>query len=125
MTKLFQLEMEHYQKIGGETLAPRQRLLVVPYALRSAEADHATGADSATSVDFATRADFATTADTAGNLPVGTLEAIYSNFPFDGAEPPNDDPSEGVADPDGDGVPNFLDPDNDNDGLSDEIEVAP
>lgn len=85
--------------VEGETLAPRQRLLAVPYALRSAEAD------------------------TAGNLPPGTLEAIYATFPFDGANPPNDDPSEGGGDTDNDGILNFIDPDNDNDGLSDGTEL--
>jgi len=61
--------------VDGVTLAPRQPLRAVPYALRSAESDHATSAD---------------TTDTVATLPSGTLEAIYAYFPFDGAAPPNE-----------------------------------
>jgi hypothetical protein len=85
--------------VEGETLTPRQRLLAVPFALVAEEAS------------------------AVGGVPSAAVEQIYQNFAFDGADPPNDDPTEGLADVDGDGVANFLDSDNDNDGRSDSSEL--
>lgn len=90
-------------EVDGETLTPRQRLVAVPYALR---------------------ADTAENAENVGTAPRAFVTQIYENFAFDGADPPNDDPSEGTADTDGDGLVNFLDPDNDDDGIPDGDEVA-
>ncbi len=86
--------------VEGETLAPRQRLLAVPYAVRSGSAD------------------------AVGGLSSGFATEIFEHFNFDGGGPPNDHPSEGLADVDADGIANFVDPDNDGDGLSDIDEVA-
>jgi hypothetical protein len=83
--------------VEGEVLSPRQLLHAVPYAIESGSVG---GVDST----FVTQ--------------------IYQNFPFDGGDPPNDDPSEGLADVDGDGLANFIDPDNDGDGLPDGDELA-
>ena len=98
--------------INGETLSPRQQFLSVPYAL---------------SADTAVSASTATTAANATNLDgqSGQFYAeLLTHFSFDGADPPNLDPSEGLADTDGDGLLNFVDSDNDNDGLSDGVEVG-
>lgn len=86
--------------VGGETLAPRQQLLAVPYAI---EAESAASVDGLSSV-FVTQA--------------------FEHFAFDGQDPPNQDASEGTGDTDGDGLPNFLDPDNDDDGIEDADELA-
>ena len=86
--------------VDGETLSPRQQFLSVPYALRAASADDVGGA------------------------PAVFVNELFENFAFDGADPPNDDPSEGFADPDGNGLVNFLDPDNDGDGLDDAAELT-
>ncbi len=83
--------------VDGETLAPRQQLLSVPYALR---------------------------ADQVGTVSAAFVEAVFEGFEFDGNEPPNLHPDEGLADVDGDGRPNFLDDDNDGDGILDGVEVA-
>ena len=88
--------------VAGETLVPRQQLLSVPYALRSAVAE--------------------TTLDV-GGIPPAVVSEIWEHVNFDGG-PPNDDPSEGLGDTDGDSIANFVDPDNDNDGLTDSDEVA-
>ncbi len=89
--------------VEAEVLTPRQALLVVPYALRSAVAEDA---ERLVGVDGA------------------FLAEMVKNISFDGADPPNQDPREGVSDVDGDGLANFMDPDNDGDGLSDEDELA-
>ena len=93
-------------EVEGDTLAPRQRLLAVPYALRARTAETA---DSAASVDM---------------LPSGFVTELIEHVNLDGGGPENLDPREGLADVDGDGVANFVDPDNDGDGLSDITEVA-
>ena len=84
-------------RVSGETLVPRQQLLSVPYSLVS---------------------------ENVGSVPSLILEQMIEDFPFDGQEPGNLDPSEGTGDTDGDGLANFLDPDNDNDGISDGAELA-
>ncbi len=86
-------------EVEGETLAPRQQLLSVPYA-RVAE-----------------------TAERVGGVPTLFLEQMIAGFAFDGGLPANDDPLEGTEDLDGDGQPNFLDADNDGDGFLDSQEV--
>jgi hypothetical protein len=86
--------------VDGETLTPRQRLLAVPYALRANEAE------------------------SLGGLSSEIFTQIYDHVALDGGLPPNDDPLEGLQDTDGDGAANFVDSDNDNDGLSDSVEVA-
>ena len=86
--------------VDAETLTPRQRLVAVPYALE---------AESANNV---------------GGVGATFVSEVFEHFAFDGAEPPNDDPSEGLGDADGDGIANFVDPDNDNDGISDASEVS-
>ncbi len=83
--------------VSGETLVPRQQLLAVPYSLVS---------------------------ENVGSVSSLILEQIIQDFPFDGQEPGNLDPSEGTGDTDGDGLANFLDPDNDNDGISDAAELV-
>lgn len=85
-------------QVDGDTLAPRQRLLAVPYALR------------------------AETAENVDTLPGGFLTELIERVNLDGGGPPNLDPSEGLGDPDGDGIANFVDEDNDNDGLADAVE---
>jgi hypothetical protein len=95
-TPALYLEVE----VEGDTLAPRQRLLAVPYALRAESADNV------------------------ASLPAAYVTQLIEHVNLDGGGPPNLDPSEGLADPDGDGIANFVDPDNDNDGLSDIAEVA-
>ena len=72
----------------SETLSPRQRLVAVPYAVR------ATTAESAETVD---------------GVPLLFITQAFADFAFDGAAPPNQDPSEGTGDTDGDLLPNFLD----------------
>lgn len=87
-------------EVEGETLAPRQRLVAVPYALQ---------------------------AETAGNLSGFSGDyfvQMMQGYAFDGGDPPNDDPSEGLGDADGDGIANFLEPDNDDDGIPDVAELA-
>ena len=86
--------------VEGETLTPRQRLLAVPYAIRAENADNVNG------------------------LSGVFVTELFEHFDFDGGAPANDDPSEGLGDTDGDGIANFVDPDNDDDGLSDGVEVA-
>lgn len=93
-------------QVEGETLTPRQRLVAVPYAVH---ADTAAVAE---------------TADSVGGIDAGYVMQIVQHVDFDGAAPPNDDPSEGLADPDGDGRANFIDADNDGDGLSDTAELG-
>lgn len=90
-------------QVDGETLSPRRALLAVPYAVR---------------------ADTAENAENVGGITSVFLTQIVEHYSFDGSDPPNLDPREGVADPDGDGLANFIDPDNDNDGLSDAVELA-
>jgi hypothetical protein len=89
--------------VDGETLTPRRQLLAVPYAVRAQTAENA---------------------ENVGGVSGGFYTEIVQNFPFDGGNPPNDDPSEGTGDVDGDGLQNFVDPDNDADGLSDTAELA-
>lgn len=86
--------------VEGEILSPRQRLLAVPYALTTAEAENVAG------------------------TPGTFVQQIFLNADWDGQAIPNDDPLEGVADTDGDGLANFIDPDNDNDGIPDDLELA-
>jgi hypothetical protein len=89
----------------------RVQLVLVPYALR---ADHALTADVATqSLDT----------QAVGGLDGVALQALFQVYNDDGG-PPSNDPREGTADPDGDGQVNFVDPDNDDDALSDSLEVA-
>jgi len=87
----------------------RTRLLVVPFALRSATAESAESADTVAQV---------------GGLPPDVLAQIYLNTNLDGGGPPNADPAEGQGDADGDGIANFVDPDNDGDGQADVAEVS-
>ncbi len=84
----------------GETLAPRQPLLAVPYAIRARDADDV------------------------GGLEAAYFSQVLQNFDWDGSGPPATDPREGTDDPDGDQLANFMDPDNDGDGLSDSAELA-
>ncbi|HXV37227.1 MAG TPA: IPT/TIG domain-containing protein [Myxococcota bacterium] len=86
--------------VEGETLAPRQRLLAVPYAIAAEQAN------------------------SVGALSALAATQMYQHFAFDGGNPPNDDPREGTADTDLDGVANYLDSDNDADGISDTAELA-
>lgn len=89
----------------------RVQLLLVPYALR---ADHATTSDVATqSLDT----------QAVNGLDGIALQALFEVYNDDGG-PPSNDPREGTVDVDGDGLVNFVDPDNDNDGLSDTLEIA-
>lgn len=87
-------------QIDSETLAPRQRLLAVPYAL---EAEHAANV---------------------GGFSSQYFTQMLQHVDFDGNAPGNLDPREGLGDADNDGQANFLDADNDNDGLLDGIEIA-
>lgn len=89
--------------VDGETLTPRRQLLAVPYALRAAEADAAA---------------------TVGGFSQGYFNQMIQYFAFDGPGPSNLDPREGLADADGDGRANFIDSDNDDDGLTDAVEVS-
>lgn len=89
--------------VAGETLSPRERLVAVPYALSAASAE---------------------SAGNVGGFDQAYVTQMFEHFAFDGADPPNDDPSEGLADPDGDGLANFVDTDNDGDGFSDSQELA-
>ena len=89
--------------VDTETLAPRQRLLAVPYAVR---------------------ADVAESAENVGGVSNVFITELFQHLDADGGAPANDDPSEGLGDTDGDGIANFIDPDNDNDGISDAAEVA-
>jgi len=82
--------------VDAETLAPRQQLLSVPYALVSGQV---------------------------GSMPATFASEIMATFPFDGMDPPNFHPDEGVIDTDGDGVANFIDTDNDDDGVTDAQEL--
>lgn len=91
--------------VDGETLAPRQQLLAVPYAVRAAVAETA---ESVPSID---------------GVPDEFVSQLFLHTNFDGG-PPNDDPREGFADTDNDGTLNFIDSDNDDDGLTDTVEVA-
>jgi len=89
--------------VDGEVMTPRQRLLVVPYALRAEVAETAESIQGQ-SGDFFTQ--------------------MLQHYEFDGNSIGNLDPREGLGDADGDGVANFLDADNDGDGLSDQVEVG-
>ncbi len=89
--------------VDGEILSPRQPLLVVPYALRSAVSEN-TEQVNGFSGDY--------------------LMEMLEHFSFDGEAPDNLDPQEQLGDPDGDGIANFLDADNDDDGLADGFEIA-
>jgi hypothetical protein len=86
--------------VGASGALPRTQFLSVPYAFQARRAESA---------------DVAAEAGEFGGLPSEAFAEIYTHFPFDGLEPPNEDPSEGLGDVDGDGIPNFLDKDNDND----------
>ncbi|MDH5711609.1 MAG: hypothetical protein OEZ15_08105 [Gammaproteobacteria bacterium] len=86
--------------VGGEILSPRQRLLAVPYALNAEEANNVAGISGA------------------------FIQQLFQHADFDGQSLPNNDPLEGVIDTDGDGLANFIDPDNDNDGFTDDQELA-
>lgn len=90
-------------EVEGETLAPRQRLVAVPYALQAQRALEAESLVGSTGP---------------------FVSHIVESFAFDGGDPPNQDPSEGTDDTDSDGLANFLDADNDDDGLSDEVELG-
>jgi len=103
--------------VGGDGPLSRTQILSSAYALRAA---------SAAVADTATTATNATTAANATN--VGGISAAYvtdllAQYNPDGG-PPALDPREGLADVDGDGIPNFLDSDNDNDGITDDQEIA-
>ena len=89
--------------VDGETLTPRRQLLAVPYAVRAQTADDA---------------------ENVGGVGAAFYGEIVQHFPFDGGDPPNDDPTEGTVDVDGDGLANFIDPDNDADGPSDVAELG-
>lgn len=88
--------------VEGETLTPRQQLLMVPYAMRAEVAENA--------------ASF-------GSYEAAYFDSIIEHLQLDGQEPGNTHPDEGVIDSDNDGIANFVDPDNDNDGLADGLEV--
>ena len=90
-------------EVEGETLSPRERLVAVPYALRSAHAE---------------------SVEAVGGIDPVFIEQIFQHVPYDGGDPPNDDPSEGFDDVDGDGLANFIDPDNDDDGIPDTAELG-
>jgi len=88
--------------VGTEVMTPRQRLLVVPYALR---------------------AEVAETAESLQGQSGDFFTEMLQSYAFDGNSIGNLDPREGLGDADGDGVANFLEADNDADGISDEAEV--
>lgn len=75
-------------------------------------------------------AKFAETSGTANNalelkgLDGEALLQIFNNYDFGDGGPSNSDPREGLGDTDGDGIANFLDPDNDNDGITDTLEIS-
>ena len=87
-------------EVDGDVLAPRERLLAVPYAISAGQAE------------------------SVGSLDSLFVEHYFEQGNFDNSGPNNTDPQEGVADPDGDGLLNFLDSDNDNDGISDSGELS-
>ncbi len=89
----------------------RVQLVLVPYALR---ADHATTSDLAST---------ALDAQAVTGLPGGVVTELFEHYNADGG-PPSADPSEGFGDTDNDGELNFVDSDNDNDTLSDTLEVT-
>ncbi len=89
--------------VEGETLTPRQQLLMVPYALRAEVAEQATSL---------------------GDYEAAYFDAIIEYQSFDGQAPGNTHPDEGTIDVDGDGRPNFIDVDNDGDGYDDGDEVS-
>lgn len=89
--------------VEGETLSPRRQLLAVPYAIRAQSAE---------------------STDAVAGISGAFYTEMIQHFAFDGADPPNDHPSEGTADVDGDGQANFVDADNDGDGLSDAAELG-
>lgn len=93
-------------EVDGEVLAPRQRLLAVPYALRAAEAETAQNAAGV------------------NGLSGLFVTEIFEHFNWDGGNPPATDPREGLADVDGDGIANFIDSDNDGDLFSDVQEIS-
>jgi hypothetical protein len=101
--------------VDGDPPLARVQVLSAPLALRAASAAQADVADTATT---------ATTVTTIDGVDPEVISQIYAHVSFDGLEPPNDHPSEGLGDADGDGIANFLDPDNDDDGLSDDVELA-
>jgi hypothetical protein len=97
--------------VGSEGALARTQILSVPYALRASSAESA---------------DVAATALEASNvngLPSTVFTEIYEHTNLDGSGPGNTDPTEGQGDTDGDGAANFVDADNDDDGLTDSIEV--
>jgi hypothetical protein len=96
----------------------RIQVLTVPYALRAESAASAEVADVAVSALSA--------ADTTsvGGLDAAFVTEIWEHTNLDGSGPGNDDPTEGLTDTDLDGIANFVDPDNDDDGLSDSVEVG-
>jgi hypothetical protein len=100
--------------VGGDGPLSRTQILSSAYALRAA---------SAAVADTATNATTAANATNVGGVSSQYLVDFLAQYNPDGG-PPALDPREGLADVDGDGIPNFLDPDNDNDGISDDQEIA-
>lgn len=90
-------------QVDAETLAPRQPLLAVPFAIRAGSAE---------------------SAETVNGLAGEYIQQFIEFVDGDGADPPNMDPREGLTDTDGDGRANFVDSDNDDDGFSDSAELA-
>ncbi len=97
--------------VDGSLPLARNKLQSVPFAVRSESSASADTADTATNLQ------------TGGGVSTAILDAIWLHHNFDGG-PPNTDPSEGTGDTDLDSIPNFVDDDNDNDGLTDSVEVA-
>jgi hypothetical protein len=95
--------------VGASGALPRTQLLSVPYAFQARRAESA---------------EVAAQAEQFGGLPEETFSEIYAHFPFDGQQPPNDDPLEGLGDVDGDGIANFVDADNDGDTRQDGSEAG-
>ena len=101
--------------VAGDPALGRMQILSSPLSIRSESSATADTADSATSAQTVVAID---------GVDPAFVGQLYQHGNFDGAGPPNDDPSEGLADPDGDGLANFIDPDNDDDGLDDAADLA-
>lgn len=94
---------------SDQEMSPRQRLNATPFSFVAKFAETAGTANNSLSVK---------------GLDGDALIQIFNNYDFGDGGPDNGDPREGLGDSDGDGVANFLDSDNDNDGITDSIEIS-
>lgn len=101
--------------VNAEGALARTQILSSAYALR---------ASSAATADSATTATTATDVVNVGGVGASFVSQLFEHYAFDGANPPNDDPSEGLGDVDGDGLANFIDSDNDADTIADITEIG-